>query len=193
MLDQTEILTKNNNKKDDNQEKLVRSIRYHVKIDNHFMKCSRFYLVKDDEIIYMAKLKSEGDDVHLKDNNEKNGTKIKRDCRGYNIVKSEKHEFTIRYLKYGEKFAVCVSFPYKGEQRLWHPKKTKAHEFIKEDNSKKYIKSKKNIILENTLNHSTFILRKMSKKSYEIECHKSVAPIIIFSIALSQIIGPIGV
>ena len=56
--------------------------------------------------------------------------------------------------------------------------------------NRKPIKSKKNIILQNKSRHTTFIVRKMDKLIYEAECNPTLSPIIAFSLAISEIIGP---
>lgn len=181
-----------------NNKKKSRSICYQIKTDNPIMKCQRFYLMKENQIIFMAKQKNddifigEGDEVHLSEKKINKPVKIKRNCKGYNVVNTNDQEFLIKYLKYGEKTKVCLSFHHDGEVNHWNPKHSKSKESIKGEYNHKPIKSKKNMVLQNERNHSTFILRKMAKKTYEIECHRAVNPVIAFSIAISQIIGPIG-
>lgn len=195
-IEHDEIQTNTDRK--DNNEKKSRSICYQIKTDNPIMKCQRFYLMKENQIIFMAKQKNydifigEGDEVHLSEKKINKPVKIKRNCKGYNVVNTNDQEFLIKYLKYGEKTKVCLSFHHDGEVNHWNPKHSKSKESIKGEYNHKPIKSKKNMVLQNERNHSTFILRKMAKKTYEIECHRAVNPVIAFSIAISQIIGPIG-
>lgn len=183
--------------KNNNSKKKSRSICYQIKTENQLMKCSRFYLMKDDKIIFMAKQKydriyiSEGETIHISEKKTTNPTEIVRNCKGFNLIKIHDQEFTIKYLKYGEKFSVCLSFQHDGEERSWIPKQTKDREILKGEFDHMPVKSKKNMILQNQKNHPTFILRKMKHHVYEVECHKEVNPIIAFSIGLSQIIGPV--
>lgn len=191
-----EIQTKTDIK--DNNKKKSRSICYQIKTDSPNMKCQRIYLMKENQIIFMAKQKNndifigEGDEFHLSEQKINKPVKIKRNCKGYNVVNTNDQEFLIKYLKYGEKTKVCLSFHHDGEENHWNPKHSKSKESIKGEYNHKPLKSKKNMVLQNERNHSTFILRKIAKKTYEIECHRAVNPVIAFSIAISQIIGPIG-
>ena len=50
--------------------------------------------------------------------------------------------------------------------------------------------SSKNIVLQNTKEQPTFIVRKMAPNVFEIECNQIVDPLIAFCIGLSDIIGP---
>lgn len=52
------------------------------------------------------------------------------------------------------------------------------------------IKSSKNIVLANVQGHTTFIVRKVGYLIYEVECLPIVDPIIVFTIGLSDIVGP---
>lgn len=191
-----EIETKNNNKR--NQKKKHHSVCYQIKTDNKFMKCPHFYLIKENKVIYMAKLKfeeiyiGEGENFHISENKLENTAKITRDYKGYNIVSIDDQEFKIKYLKFGSKFSLKVSFEHCGKKKLWRPKQTDSDNIISGEFQHKPLKSNKNLILQNPQNHPTFILRKMSKKTYEVECNPNINPITAFSIALSQIIGPIS-
>ena len=52
------------------------------------------------------------------------------------------------------------------------------------------IQSKKNLMLKNKDGHPTFLVRKMDKKTYEIECFPTLSPLIIFALGISDIVGP---
>lgn len=181
------------------KEMLIDKISYQIKVEIPILRCSRFYLMKDDEIIYMAKLKydeiiiGEGNKIHIKDKEKENMTQIKRNVRGFNVITSDDKECKIKYSKSGEKFPMKVQFDYNGKKIYWNPKEAEHHEFIKEGKENKLKKSKKNFMLQNSYNLPTFILRKTSRQFYEVECFPTVDPIIVFTIALSGIIGPIAI
>lgn len=184
------------NNKSPYKEETNGSANYQIKTKNPLMKCPRFYLIKDDEVIYTAKLKykrvyiGNGDGFHIK-KNKNNLNQINRDLRGFNIVKFDDQEFKIKYLKNGERFPLKATFVFNDKTICWHPKQSEYKEFIKDENEKKPRNSKRNMILQNSQDKSIFILRKMSKKKYEVESVQEICPFIIFSIAISEIIGPI--
>lgn len=199
MSSESDTQSKENRPTEKHKEMLLDKICYQIKVEIPVLKCTRFYLMKDDEIIYMAKLKydeifiAEGDDFHIKKKHEKNVTQIKRNTRGYNEIITDNHDFKIKYSKDGQKFPMSVTFGYNGHKINWNPKDAEHSEFIKEGSDNIPKKSKKNFMLQNSYNLPTFILRKMSSRYYEVECFPTVDPVIVFSIALSGIIGPIAV
>lgn len=73
---------------------------------------------------------------------------------------------------------------------FWKPKIIENKEQLYGLYNKIPIKSKKNIILQNKHRHKAFIVRKMNKNLSEAEYNSSISPVIAFSIALSQIVGP---
>lgn len=196
--DHTKI--KNNNKKDKSNEKIKKkkssTVVYEIIFDSPFLKCPRFYMKKDGKVIYMAKQKTtevfigSGEDFHISDNKIENTANIARDCKGFNIVRIEDQEFKIKYLRVGENFSLDLSFIQKGNKINWTHKKARNISSFKGEYNHIPIDSKRNMILQNKKNQTEFILRKMTRKSFECECHQTVNPIIAFSIALSQILGP---
>lgn len=180
-----------------NQKKIQESICYHIKAETPFIKCNRFYLMKDDKILYMAKLKydniyiGDGDNFHIGRKNKKGKNHIERDLRGFNVVKSDDQEFKIKYSKNGERFPLKATFLNNGKKIRWMTKDAEYREFCKSENDHKPRNSKRNIILMNHQNQTTFIMRKWSKKHYEVESIQDINPFIIFSIAISEIVGPI--
>lgn len=173
-----------------------RTICYQITSDNPFMKCRRFYLSKDNQIIYMAKQNhdeiyiGEGNDFHISENRAKNTARICRKRDGFNIVTTDEQEFKIKYVKYGNGYSIEVSFDHDGTKLDWRPKRPKRFTSFNGGYGRNPVYSKKNTILQNPSNRPTFIVRKMSDKIYEAECNPNVNPIIVFAIALSQIIGP---
>ncbi|KAK8885765.1 hypothetical protein M9Y10_041219 [Tritrichomonas musculus] len=196
VLDTSKIEDNKDNNQNEKKKKKHSSTFYQITSDNPMMKCQRYYLKKDNQILYMAKIKNdeiyigEGSNFHISENKFENTAKIKRDCQGYNIVNTDDQEFKIKFLKYGNKHSLSASFYNNGSKLSWRPKEAKNSNSYNGEFHHQPIPSNKNIILQNPRNHSTFILRKMSKKSYEAECHPGVKPIIAFAISLSQILGP---
>lgn len=191
----------NNNNSTETEKKTkprLHSACYQITGDNRFMKCPRFYLIKDGQIIYMAKMKEneifvgEGMKFHISENKIENTARIVRNYQNYNVVNTDDQEFKVKFLQYGTKHSVNVTFSHKGTQLTWRPKQPKSSASYNGEYNHAPIPSKKNIILQNKSNHPTFILRKMNKKQFEVECHPGVNPLIAFSIALSQIIGPMN-
>lgn len=187
----TETITKTSTKN--------HSICYQIKAENPIMKCHRFYLLKDDKVIYMAKQKydeiyiGKENNCHMKTNKHLNDAKIKRDCRGYNVINVPDQEFKVRFEKFGEKFLIKTTFDHKRGKQIWRPKQDNFQKLIKGEYNHEAMKSRRNLVLQNERNNPTFILRKMKRKVYEAECSQEADPIVVFAIALSQIIGPIAV
>ncbi|KAK8854440.1 hypothetical protein M9Y10_017002 [Tritrichomonas musculus] len=197
---QNEDNSKDNNKTEqEHQKKKLHSVYYEIKYDSQFMKCPRFYFSKDGQVLYMAKQKNDeifigaGKNFHISENKIENCGKIKRECNDFNIVNTDEQEFKIRFVKFYEKYSMNLSFSHKGTQFTWRPKQPINIQSFSGEFKHQPIPSKKNIILQNSRNHPTYILRKMSKKSYECECHPAVNPMVAFAIALSQITGPISI
>lgn len=175
----------------------LHSAIYQITSDNRFMKCPRYFFSKDNQVLYMAKIKEneiyigEGQNFHISENKIENTARITRDCRNYNVVNTDDQEFKVKFLQYGTKYSLNTTFSHHGTQLTWRPKGPKNESSYNGEYNHVPKPSRKNIILQNTSNHVTFILRKMSKKSFEVECHPGVSPLVVFSIAISQITGPV--
>ena len=175
----TENDSKNNNKISDdkynnNHLKNI-SVCYKIKLENPILKCHRFYFMEDDKVVFTAKQKfddiviAEGKNCHFKESEQTTMAKIKRDYKGLNIATVRDQEIKIRYLKDGEKFLVKTEFNHRLGKQTWTPKQIKCDEMFKGQFDHKFIKSNRNIILQNTKKHPTFILRKTAKKIFEVE------------------------
>lgn len=189
------------NKYNNNNTKIEKrktcSVCYQITEENPLTKRARYYFSKDNTILYMAKVKKDeiyiakGNDCHISENNVKNTVRIKRSSDGFNIVHTDDQEFKIKFVKFGEKYSLDISFTNKGTKLNWIPRIPKKIAEIYGQHNHIPIKSKKNIILQNSANyHPNFIVRKMSKKVVEVECHPLIDPIIAFAIAISHTIGP---
>lgn len=178
--------------------KPIDKISYQIRSKTPLIKSTCFYLMKEDKIIYMAILKfdkiifKEGEGLQNKKKNGKTA-EIIRSVHGYNIIKTDDHDLKVKYTKNGQKFPMVATFTYNGHRIRWNPKDAEYNEFLKDGSKNKPRRSNKNFMLQNSYNHPTFILRKMSKQYYDVECFPTVDPLIVFSIALSGIIGPIAI
>lgn len=171
------------------------SLIYQIQIDNPLMKCRRFYCLRKGRVLYMAKQKNndifigEGSDFHIHEKKFDNSAKISQNSEGYNIVNTDDQEFKIVYVPFGSKkqYSLKTSFVNRGKRVAWIP--SFSNNFNGESNHVP-IQSKKNILLKNKAGHPTFIVRRMSKICFEVECHSSLNPLIVFSLGISQIVGP---
>ena len=188
-------LKNNNNNINSNN---TQTVCYQITNENPFMKCSRYFLIKNGKTICMAKNKDDeifigdGDDFHISENRIENAARMYRNREGINIVQTDDQEIKIKYISYGNKYSISPSFFYEGRKLNLIPKKEESLASFKGAYNRIPIESKRNIILQDSSNQCTFIVRKMSKKIFEIECNQNMKPIIAFAIALSEIIGPIS-
>lgn len=188
----------NNSNQLKKKKEKTHSVCYQIQVENPFIKSHRFYLIKDNEVILMAKRKydkiiiGKGKNCHFRGNMQAIVARIIRDPRGYNSISTNDQKFKIRFDKKGEKYSIKTSFDHRGEKQVWQSMKLKNPKIINGEYNHKAIHSRKNVILQNTRNRPAFIVRKIGKKVYETECHPDCEPAIAFSIALSQIIGPIA-
>ena len=150
--------------------------------------------MKDNKILFTAKQKAneifinEGNDVHIKKDKMIKKSKIIQNLDGFNDVITDEQEFKIKYDQ--ANFSLEVTFMHNGMNTNWAPKNIQNLKNLNGQFDHIPIQSKKNIILQNQARHTTFIFRKMDKKCFEAECHLSVSPLVVFAIAISQIIGP---
>lgn len=182
-----------------NQKPKFQSICYQIQVERPFMKCRRFQFIKDGDVVLSGKQKDNeivinmGNYVHINENKLKNDARITQNREGFNIVTTDDQTFKISYEKQSsleKKFAMNMSFLYKDSELTWITKIPKNPTTIYGENNHIPLPSKKNIILQNPAGQITYIVRKMKKKLYEAEFHPLLPPIIAFSIAISQIVGP---
>ena len=170
---------------------------YEITSDKSFMKCMKYYLKKDGQVIYTAKVKddeiyiNEGPECHISDNQVKKGAKIKRFPKNYNMITTNDQEIKVTFIEIGHYNSMNISFKHNGRELRWIPRLPRSMIGFYGGYWREPIPSKKNTILQNTKYHPSFICRRMSKKVFEAECNKEIDPVIVFSIALSQIIGPL--
>lgn len=174
------------------------SVCYQVKMEKPIFKCHRYYLIKDNKTLFTAKRKydktiiGEGENCHINQSKQPSVAKITRDFRGFDVVHTNEQDFKINFLKIGQKFLVKTSFDHKSGRQFWKPnKENRKSTLINGEYNRKPIQSDKNVVLMNPKNRPAFIVRKMEKKVFEIECHPDCDPVVAFAITISQITGPI--
>ena len=91
---------------------------------------------------------------------------------------------------YKKHFSLKTSFTHNGKKLDWSPKEIENMSKLVGEFNHMPIQSKKNLLLKNKAGHPTFLVRKMDKKTYEIECLPSLNPLIIFALGISDIVGP---
>lgn len=194
-----------NSAKDTLNNHKVKSIIYHVVVENHFGKLPIYRILFDGEILYSAKQKDndiyigKGRDIHINKYTLNHVGHIYQDCNKTNHILVNKNRFQLKYVESGKPnyLSLSVTFPNNDKKVTWIPKKPK-FDFI---TNKYYLnfqgeynrnpqRSKKNIVLANEDDHTVFILRKMSDCLFEYETLESIDPLTLFSIGLSGIVGP---
>ena len=117
----------------------------------------------------------------------------------YNLIRLRDQEFRLNYVKSGKPnlYSVDVSFINQDQKVTWSPKPPKYDAMSNKyylnfhgEYKRNAIRSKANIVLQNPQGKRTFIVRKMELYLYEVECLPAVNPLIAFSVALSDIVGP---
>lgn len=198
MIKNNNCSSKNQSTSNDQNVK-YQSVCYQIQVETPFMKCRRFQFIKDGVTIFTGKQKdneiviSAGNNAHINENKQKNDARITQNREGFNIITTEDQTFRISYVAQSsieKKYSLNLSFIYKKSELSWSTKIPRSSTTINGENNHVPLPSKKNIILQNPAGQITFIVRKMKKKLYEAECHLLLSPIIAFSIAISQIVGP---
>ena len=179
-------------------QKVHNTVYYQITSDKSFMKGVKYYLSKDNQILYMAKAKDDeilifkGSDFNSNENQLEYVAKVNRTKNGYNIVNTGDQEFKVNFIQIGNYNSLNVSFKHNGEQLFWIPRQPKSKIGLNGGYGRAPIQSKKNTMLQNLKQRPSFICREMPKKVFEAECNKNIDPVIPFAIALSQIIGPLS-
>lgn len=181
---------KDNNKiKEINQN--AKPITYQIKISYHFMKCPIFTFSNEDNILYTAKhqyneiIIGKGYEVHINKDSSNHIGKILQEHDRINSILEKGKRFNVKFveLEKPNHFSLSVTFPNKGRNVTWAPKKF--------DNKKTPNKrSKKDCVLANSDGQTVFIFKKKSNDLFQIQTIQSIDPLIIFAIGLSAIIGP---
>ena len=179
------------------QKQTFHTTIYQITDDIPILKLPRYYFSQRNNILYMAKIKKnniyigKGTELHICEKKIQDSAKISRKDEGYNIVNTDDQEFRISYVKTRDSYSLNVSFVNKGIRQVWKPKEISSLNEFNGEHHHTAMMSKHNIILQNSKNKPVCIIRKMSNKYIEVECHPDINPIIVFAIALSQIVGPL--
>ena len=182
-----------------NAKKNVKLACYQIIINKKkMMKCRRFYFLKGNKVLYMAKQKmneifiGEGDNFHIHERKFENSASILQNGEGYNIINTDDQEFKVIYVPIGSKkqYSLRTSFIHNGSKLDWSPKEVVNLNNLNGQYNHAPMPSKKNIILKNKSGHPTFLVKKVAKKTYEIECYPTLSPLVIFSLGISEIVGP---
>lgn len=182
----------------------MKSVIYYIRREPHGLKCPIYRFCDEEHVLFSAKQKNcdvfiaEGSGIHINKDKCKHVGHIQQMNAGDNIVRTKDGKFDIKYVESGKPglLSLNVSFPFNGETVTWAPKEPK-FDAVK---NKYYLnfhgeyhhtplKSNKNIVLQNSEGHTTFIVRKMDNHVYEVECLPVVDKLTVFTIALSDIVG----
>lgn len=181
------------------------SIIYMVRVEYHAIKCPVFKFVREGKILYTAKQKyndvyiAEGGDIHISKKANHVAHIYQDNVNNFNSINMKDTHFQLKYVNSGapNHYSLQVTFPFKDKIVNWIPKPPKY-----DPTTEKYylnfhgeyhhtpINSSKNIVLQNKQGNSTFIVRKMNPNVFEIECLPIIDPLVVFTIGLSDIIGP---
>lgn len=168
------------------------------------MKCHRFHLIKDGEVILSAKRKGnkmvigKGTEIHLKKCTINHCAEIIQEKKK-NIVQTDDQSFVINYVIFEDSKAISMStsFMHNETKLLWLPKKPRLNPktggyCLKLGGAYHHsvVSSSKNSALQNSEGRTTFITRMLGTNHFEAECNPTISPVIAFSIALSSIVGP---
>ena len=183
----------------------ISSVIYIVKRDKRPLKLPVYHFYDNGTCLFTAKRKDnniyigEGFDVHINKNMKNHVAHIYQDDALHNIVFLKDMNFKIKYVNSGKPnhLSLDTHFTYNNREIKWSPK-TPKYDAIKDkyylnfhgEHHHTPIGSKKNIVLQNDNGSTTFIVRKMDEDMFEIECLPLIDPLIIFTIGLSDIIGP---
>ena len=181
------------------------SVVYRIKASiPQLMKRPLIQFISNGQVIYSAKRKNknvvigEGKIVHI-NKDRKNHVGMISMQNGINFVNCENQSFKIKYIYLtGPKiFSIETEFLNKGSQIHWKPIMPKYNSDtdsytmpLRGEYNRASIKSVKNTALVNDNEQLCFICRKIENDDFEIECNPKISPLIAFSIALCQIIGP---
>lgn len=194
---------------DEDQSKIKKAkfgaIIYQIKVENRPLKPTIYQFSSNGRILFTAKHKenniyiAEGTEVHIKRDSENHACQIHQNDDDFNLIHMDNQEFRLNYVKSGKPntYSVEVKFEHDGQTLTWSPKPPKYDAMsnkyylnFRGEYHRTAMRSKRNIVLQNPEGRRTFIVRKMELYLYEVECSPVIKPLIIFAIALSDIVGP---
>ena len=190
---------------DKSKKESMKSVLYLLRVENHTFKCPIFKFVNENRIIFSAKQKyneifiGEGDDIHIRKRVKHIGHITQNQGGKYNDVSLRDAQFKLNYVNTAilGHHSIDVSFPFEGDTEHWVPRNPKFDPkenkyYLNLDGAYHHatLQSARNLVLQNTKGHLTYIVRKVDQNVYEIECNYKLDPLIAFAIALSDIVGP---
>ena len=184
-----------------------KSVIYQVRCEKHSLKLPKYLLCINGYIKYTAKQKEndviigEGSNVHINKHKSNHvGHIVQESNHRLNNIELKNHKpFVVKYVDSTQEnhLSLEVTFVHDDKRETWTPKppifNTVENRFYLDLRgmwNHSSIKSKKNIILQNLSGDEALIVRKIDNNLYEIEASPIYDPLLIFSIGLSDIIGP---
>lgn len=201
--DETDTADQSTDSKED-KPKRNPPVIYHIRVERPMMKCNRYHFMKEGEVLLSAKKKGnmivigKGKDIHLKSSTVNHVAQITQD-QMCNTIHAEGQTIILKYVRFNDSGAISmsVSFLHNKNQLYWFAKEPKLNP--KTGNyclklSGHYhhnpMSSNKNSAMKNASGGTTFITRMMAENYFEAECNEEIPHSIVFSIALSSIVGP---
>ena len=203
-----EIGINNENQQQNAKNKRIKkknSVIYTVKIENNIFKSSIYKFSQNDRILYSAKQKNKeifigyGCNVNISQSQNHVARITQHVATQSNTIKVGNASFNCKYniSESSGDVSMIISFPTNNQIMTWTPKPPKydmtTDKYYLNFHGQyhhKAIRSPKNMVLQNQVGHPTFIVRKMAKNLYELECNHNIDPLIAFTIGLSDIVGP---
>lgn len=194
-----------NNSENEKVKQIDHSVIYRIKTMTPLMKKPVIQCMTDNgKVLFTAKKKDnlivigKGSTVHIEKDRSNHVGRISMD-NGINNVSCDGQNFIVKFvfLTGPEIFSMETEFTNKGTKVHWKPKLPKFNNQTNDytlslsgEYNRRSMKSTKNCVLVNDRDESCFICRKVAVDEFEIECNPRVSQIAVFSLALSQIIGP---
>ena len=179
---------------------------YSLLIELPLLKCPLFRFLYNEKTLFTAKKRdnevfiAKGDEVHISKKEDHVAYIKQNEASKNNTVSINNMKFTVNYKFFREAFWIDASFPFKnGIEHLTpvkpkYDKKNKKYIFdLSGAYHHKSIDSIRNVVLQSGNGNKNFIVRKVLKYTFEIECDQELDPLIAFTIAISEIIGPYGI
>ncbi|KAK8895463.1 hypothetical protein M9Y10_023929 [Tritrichomonas musculus] len=179
---------------------------YSLLIELPLLKCPLFRFLYNEKTLFTAKKRdnevfiAKGDEVHISKKEDHVAYIKQNEASKNNTVSINNMKFTVNYKFFREAFWIDASFPFKnGVEHLTpvkpkYDKKNKKYIFdLSGAYHHKSIDSIRNVVLQSGNGNKNFIVRKVLKYTFEIECDQELDPLIAFTIAISEIIGPYGI
>lgn len=187
------------------KEPVIHSSIYRVRITQSLMKRQIYEFIVNGKVVFTAKNKDnlivigKGTEVHLKKDKSNHVGRIIMESGGINYVSCDNQQFRIKYIYLNgpETFSIDTQFLNRGSLLHWKPKLPQYNNSTNSYTLSLHgefhhdpMKSVKNTVLINDKGQTSFIVRKMANQDFEVECHPYISQVVVFALALSQLIGP---